>query len=69
MGRQLGQAFDTSKVICACSGVRLSAVEAAVAKGCASVDAVGEATGAGTNCGSCRPEIAAILPRRQAHAA
>ena len=40
---------------------RPEAIAVAIAKGADSVDAVGEATGAGTNCGSCRPEIARLL--------
>ncbi|MEX0308894.1 MAG: (2Fe-2S)-binding protein, partial [Tateyamaria sp.] len=27
-----------------------------------SVDALGDCTGAGTNCGACKPELAALLP-------
>jgi assimilatory nitrate reductase catalytic subunit len=61
VGRAPGQPMDTSPVVCACRGVRLAKIEAAVAGGCGSVDAVGEATGAGTSCGSCRPEIARLL--------
>jgi len=34
---------------------------AAIAAGCASVDSVGQATEAGTNCGSCRAEIKKII--------
>jgi assimilatory nitrate reductase catalytic subunit len=47
-----------SPTICVCHGVC-----AAVILGCGarSVAAVGEATRAGTGCGSCRPEIAALL--------
>ena len=47
--------------ICACFGVSGSAVEAAIAGGAASLDAVGRVTRAGTNCGSCRPELRALL--------
>ncbi len=61
VGRAPGQSMDTSPIVCACRGVRKSKIEAAVAGGCASVDAVGEATGAGASCGSCRPEIARML--------
>jgi assimilatory nitrate reductase catalytic subunit len=61
VGRAPGQPVETSPVVCACRGVRLAKIEAAVAGGCGSVDAVGEATGAGTSCGSCRPEIARLL--------
>ena len=47
--------------ICVCMGVGAGAIRAAIAAGCNSVEAVGKATTAGTNCGSCRPEIGAIL--------
>jgi assimilatory nitrate reductase catalytic subunit len=38
-------------------------VTAIETQGLATVGAIGEALQAGTNCGSCRPEIAAILAR------
>jgi len=56
--------------ICACFGVSCAAVERAIADGAASLDAVGAVTRAGTNCGSCRPEIRALVraarPRKAA---
>jgi assimilatory nitrate reductase catalytic subunit len=61
VGRMPGQPLDASPVVCACRGVRQGRIEAAIAGGCASVDAVGETTGAGSACGSCRPEIARLL--------
>jgi len=50
-----------SPVLCICWGVSQDSVRGAVAGGCRSLAAVGEATRAGTGCGSCRPEIAALL--------
>jgi assimilatory nitrate reductase catalytic subunit len=47
--------------VCVCHGVGASAIAAAIAAGCDTVDAVGAATKAGTNCGSCRPEIRSAL--------
>lgn len=47
--------------LCACFGVSRGAVEAVIADGAASLAAVGALTHAGTNCGSCRPEIRALL--------
>ncbi len=47
--------------ICVCMGIGAGAIRAAIMGGCTSVEAVGRATTAGTNCGSCRPEIGAIL--------
>ena len=56
--------------ICACFGGSCAAVEKAIADGAASLDAVGAVTRAGTNCGSCRPEIRALVraarPRKAA---
>ena len=54
-----GEAPEPS--ICVCMGVGAGAIRAAAMAGCVSVEAVGRATAAGTNCGSCRPEISAIL--------
>ncbi len=54
-----GEAPEPS--ICVCMGVGAGAIRAAIRAGCTSVEAVGKATTAGTNCGSCRPEIGAML--------
>jgi assimilatory nitrate reductase catalytic subunit len=56
-----GEAEARGGEICACFGVSTSAVGAAIAQGAASLDAVGAATKAGSNCGSCRPEIRSLL--------
>jgi len=56
-----GDAVDRGGDMCACFGVSCNTVEAAIAQGATSLDAVGAATGAGTNCGSCRPEIRLLL--------
>ena len=61
VGRAPGQPIETGPIVCACRGVRQAKIEAAIAEGCGSVDAVAEATGAGSSCGSCRPEIARLL--------
>ena len=67
---QGGDAADRGGEICACFGVSCAAVETAIADGAANLDAVGAITRAGTNCGSCRPEIRALLraarPRKAA---
>ncbi len=56
--------------LCACLGVSVAAVEAAITGGATSLGAVGAATQAGTSCGSCRPEIRALLrAARPRHAA
>jgi assimilatory nitrate reductase catalytic subunit len=56
-----GDASDRGGEICACFGVSMATVTAAIAGGAASLDAVGASTQAGNNCGSCRPEIRALI--------
>jgi assimilatory nitrate reductase catalytic subunit len=60
-GRAPGGCAAASPLVCACFGVRRDAIETAIARGRHSVDAIGEATRAGGNCGSCRSEIQQIL--------
>lgn len=52
---------DPGRTICACMEVGINTVRHAIAAGMDSVEAVGTATCAGTSCGSCKPEIAALL--------
>ena len=59
-GRSPG-AMDAGPLVCACLKVGEKAIDQAICGGAASVEAVGRATGAGTNCGSCRPDIARRL--------
>ncbi len=61
VGRHPDQPIETGPTLCACRGVRARRVATAIAEGCATLDAIGEATGAGVNCGYCRPEIARML--------
>jgi assimilatory nitrate reductase catalytic subunit len=56
-GRPGAGAVDRGATVCACFGVGATEIAAAVKRGCCTVAAVGDATQAGTNCGSCRPEI------------
>lgn len=56
-----GEAAARGGEICACFGVSCGAVEAAIAAGAGTLDGVGAVARAGTNCGSCRPEIRARL--------
>lgn len=52
---------DRGAIVCACFSVGVNDIRRAVDHGCRSVEAVGDALAAGTNCGSCRPEIRRIL--------
>jgi len=47
--------------VCVCFGIGARAIQSAIDAGCTSVEAIGAATTAGSNCGSCRPEIGALL--------
>lgn len=61
---------DEGPIVCVCFQVGTRAIEAAAAEGCCTVEAIGKALGAGTNCGSCVPELRRLIiasnPVRQA---
>lgn len=64
-GRAGAEERDRGPTVCACFEVGLNEiVEAVTSGGCTSVDAVGAALKAGTNCGSCRPELKRIIHER-----
>ncbi len=54
-------AAASGALVCACHGICAGAIEDAIAAGCDSAAAIGTATKAGTNCGSCVPELRAML--------
>ena len=58
---QGGEAAGRGGEVCACFGVSHAAVAAAIAGGATSFAEIGARTHAGTSCGSCRPEIRALL--------
>ncbi|MGI3167906.1 molybdopterin-dependent oxidoreductase [Pseudooceanicola sp. C21-150M6] len=60
-GRRPAGQLDPGPVLCSCFGVGVNTIIRAIEGGAVSVEAVGEALQAGTNCGSCRPEIKALL--------
>ncbi len=64
-GRPPGAPVDKGALVCACLKVGAKTIQAAIAAGAVNPDAVGVATGAGTNCGSCRPEIARMIAASQ----
>jgi assimilatory nitrate reductase catalytic subunit len=67
-GRAATPAPDRGPIICVCFDVGLNTILDAITGGqLMSVEAVGAALNAGTNCGSCRPEIAKLLiPQKEA---
>jgi assimilatory nitrate reductase catalytic subunit len=61
-GKSTEGVADPGPVICACFGVGLNVIRAAMASGAAaSVEDIGIALRAGTNCGSCLPELKRIV--------
>ena len=61
--------FGQGEVICACLNVARGTIEAAIAAGpSVSVIGLGAATGAGTNCSSCQPELAQLISAHGAQA-
>ena len=59
---------DHGPVVCACFSVRLSSVNTAIREqGLTTVAEIGCALGAGTGCGSCAPELRALLSQNSAH--
>ena len=63
-GRARADAPDPGPTVCACLNVGLHTIRAVIEGGRAlSVAALGQALGAGTSCGSCRPELAQLLSR------
>ncbi|MBV2360612.1 molybdopterin-dependent oxidoreductase [Thalassococcus sp. CAU 1522] len=53
---------DPGATICACFDIGVNTIRTAIAdQRLTSVEAIGAALRAGTNCGSCRPELAALL--------
>ncbi|HET8540613.1 MAG TPA: (2Fe-2S)-binding protein [Anaeromyxobacter sp.] len=48
-------------IVCVCRGISDRSVREARARGARTLDAVGTATGAGTDCGCCHDTIARVL--------
>jgi assimilatory nitrate reductase catalytic subunit len=61
-GKSTDGLADPGPVICACFGVGLHVIRTALAEGAAgNVEEIGKALRAGTNCGSCLPELKRIV--------
>ena len=52
--------------VCACFGVSETAIQAAIREGCNTPAEIGKACKAGTNCGSCIPELKKLLAAQAA---
>lgn len=60
-GRNPANRPDAGATVCACFNVGQNTLLAAIAQGAQTLEALGNATCAGTNCGSCKPELNALL--------
>jgi assimilatory nitrate reductase catalytic subunit len=60
-GRPLDASADEGPIVCVCHQVGRKRIEAAIAAGASSAQAIGDGTRAGTNCGSCVPELRRLL--------
>ncbi|TXB64099.1 molybdopterin-dependent oxidoreductase [Paracoccus aurantiacus] len=61
-GRPGGDRQDEGAVVCACLGIGANRISRFIAtEQAATLDRIGDALGAGTNCGSCRPELRRML--------
>lgn len=68
-GRAPDGSGDYGSLVCACFGVGHARIlEAIAAGGLSSVETIGEVLGAGTNCGSCLPELRRLLASALSHA-
>jgi assimilatory nitrate reductase catalytic subunit len=68
-GKPADPAADTGATVCACFGVGRNAIAAAIAAGCGDPAAIGRRLKAGTNCGSCVPELNRLITAAAAAAA
>ena len=69
-GRPGADVPDQGALVCSCMGIGVNTIIDAVTRsGCTTVEAVGSCTSAGTNCGSCRAEIRALIEAHRLAAA
>jgi len=60
-GRAAADRPDPGATVCACFDVGINTLRAEISAGATTVEELGRRTCAGTNCGSCKPELAALL--------
>jgi assimilatory nitrate reductase catalytic subunit len=66
-GRPGAEQPDVGPIVCVCFNVGMTTIQAAIETGRAtSVAEIGALLSAGTNCGSCRPELGALLAKAAA---
>src|SRR5262249_32056924 len=60
-GRPRRGTVDRGATVCSCFNIGVTQIAEAVAAGCRTVEAIGQAVQAGTSCGSCRAEIHSLI--------
>ncbi|MDE7328093.1 MAG: (2Fe-2S)-binding protein [Lachnospiraceae bacterium] len=55
--------MDDEEIICPCMGTTIREIREAVKNGSDTLEAVEAATGAGTVCGACTDELAALIEK------
>lgn len=65
VSRSFGQktAPVLGKLVCSCNNVGSGNIQNEIAGGCTDFKALCASTGAGTGCGSCRPEVKQLLEK------
>jgi assimilatory nitrate reductase catalytic subunit len=61
MGQPLKAGEDIGPVVCSCFGIGQRQISAEILEGARNVEAIGRRLKAGTNCGTCKPEINKLL--------
>jgi assimilatory nitrate reductase catalytic subunit len=64
-GRPVEGSAEEGPIVCVCFQVGARRIEAAASAAPCSVETIGHKLGAGTNCGSCIPEIKRLIARRE----
>ncbi|KJF82349.1 hypothetical protein UA44_07445 [Klebsiella aerogenes] len=64
-GLKGGDSAPRGRTICSCFSIGERQIGEAIAGGCVSVEALGAKLKCGTNCGSCIPELKALLAANQ----
>ncbi|MFK3707118.1 molybdopterin-dependent oxidoreductase [Klebsiella sp. NPDC088457] len=65
-GRKGGDVVPAGRIICSCFSIGERAISEAIAGGCRTPGELGAALKCGTNCGSCIPELKALLAENNA---
>ncbi|HES75506.1 MAG TPA: nitrate reductase, partial [bacterium] len=68
-GRAPAGGADIGRIVCSCFRVGEVAIQNAIAAGCVTAEALGAQLKCGTNCGSCIPELKALIQAQQRGAA